>query len=385
MNQIYLTITPFFPTKQSFRGPYIVDQVKTIQNSKKFRVIVLKPKSFFSNEMDYVYDNIFVYRFNVYNLPSYIFPFLFNKFSCNSLLNKLNKINVNLNEVSIAHAHSTSNGYLLSAIKRYNPKIKTILQHHGFDVLNQDLGILSQFRWYRLLMQKYSSNICNKVDLHVGVSDKTINYLKSFKEINIKNAYRLYNGVDLNKFYKIEGLKDTRYFKIGCIANFWPLKDQITLIKAVQQLIKNGMIDLHVVFIGSGATLKLCMTYIRDNKLDNFFEFKKEVQHHELINFYNSINLFVLPSYYEAFGCVYTEAFACGVNFMAVNNQGISEYIYPEDEDKWLIEPGDFNALVERINNFRKYNYVQRLKYPIDINSLVGAFLNHLDNEQYQN
>lgn len=382
MNQIYLSITPFFPTKQSFRGPYILDQVKAIQNSKKYRVIVLKPKSFLSNEMDYEYDNIFVYRFKVYNLPSNILPWLFNKLSYNSLLKKLNKIDVNLNEVSIAHAHSTSNGYLVNALKRKNPKITTLLQHHGFDVLNLDLGILSKFSCYRILIQKYSSKICNEIDLHIGVSNRTIDCLKSFKKIHIKNKYILYNGVDLNKFYRIEDLKDDHHFTIGCIANFLPLKDQITLIKAVHQLVKNGMNDIRVIFIGSGATLEPCTTYIIDNKLDNYFEFRKEVQHHELLIFYNSINLFVLPSYYEAFGCVYTEAFSCGVTFMAVKNQGISEYIYPEDEDKWLIEPGDYSSLAEKINNFRLQRFTQRLKFPIDINILVETFLCQLENKQ---
>ena len=45
------------------------------------------------------------------------------------------------------------------------------------------------------------------------------------------------------------------------------------------------------------------------------------MMHENLPSFYQSLDLFVLPSYYEAFGCVYAEAYSCGVPFIAVKNQ----------------------------------------------------------------
>ena len=48
-------------------------------------------------------------------------------------------------------------------------------------------------------------------------------------------------------------------------------------------------------------------------------------------NFYNSIDLFVLPSYYEALGCVYLESWATHTPFVGVEGQGISELIIDED------------------------------------------------------
>ena len=40
-------------------------------------------------------------------------------------------------------------------------------------------------------------------------------------------------------------------FTIGCVANFWKLKDQITLIKAVEILLLNGL-KIEVKFVGTG-------------------------------------------------------------------------------------------------------------------------------------
>ena len=63
-----------------------------------------------------------------------------------------------------------------------------------------------------------------------------------------------------------------------------------------------------------------------------------EVDHRQLNAFYNTLDLFVLPSYWDAFGCVYTEAYACGVPFMAAKGSGITEYIREDDFDNWVIE-----------------------------------------------
>ena len=73
-----------------------------------------------------------------------------------------------------------------------------------------------------------------------------------------------------------------------------------------------------------------CKKYVNDNNLSEFILFEKELEHHKLNKFYNEIDLFVLPSYYEALGCVYLESWATNTPFIAVKNQGVSEII-PED------------------------------------------------------
>lgn len=78
MKNIYLQITPFFPTKENFRGPYIYDQVKAINDNSDFEVIVIKPISIFDKNIkeNYIYQ-ICAFNFIVYDLPSSILPGLF--------------------------------------------------------------------------------------------------------------------------------------------------------------------------------------------------------------------------------------------------------------------------------------------------------------------
>lgn len=65
--------------------------------------------------------------------------------------------------------------------------------------------------------------------------------------------------------------------------------------------------------------------------------------------------------------------------FIAVKGQGISELIPEEDRDKWLIEKEDYEALANKIENFMRERYNQKLTTNIDINFLIEEFLTYLD------
>ena len=82
----------------------------------------------------------------------------------------------------------------------------------------------------------------------------------------------------------------------------------MTLLKAIYLIVTNGFQKIKVIFIGTGPTLDDCVNYVKRKQMETYVEFRNEVKHEELPKFYNSLDLFVLPSYYEAFGCVYAEA-----------------------------------------------------------------------------
>lgn len=378
MRPYYISITPFFPTPTNFRGPFVYDQVKAIKKTAKYEVVVFKPKSWYSSEEDYEYEGIKVYRFKTYELPSNIVPGLFDFLSTRSLHRKMKAIGINTQEIAVVHAHVNSFGIFATALKKGNSFIKTLVQHHGFDVLSLDNGILSGKKWHHNWVKKYGIKISNAIDLHVGVSAKTLEFLTNYPEIKVKESYVLYNGVDTEKFYPIPGTKDSNYFTIGCIGNFWPLKDQITLLKALKILIEKGMTTIRCKFIGSGITLESCQVFVVQNQLMEYVTFQSEMSHQELNNFYNSLDVFVLPSYYEAFGCVYTEAYACGVSFLAVAGQGIGEVIPSEEHYKWLIKKGDFVYLAEIIQNYITNRYEQKLSKSIALDDTIGNFLKTL-------
>lgn len=379
----YLIITPFFPEKASFRGPYILDQVKAIQRNSNYEIVVMKPMPFYSNIIDYEYDGISVYRFRDYTVPSNMWPNkLCDRLTSKSLLAKIKLLGIRLEDIEIVHGHVTKQGAYVNYLKRLNPNLKSMVQHHGFDVMSVSDGRLAKYKFHKRQCIRHGVEICNEVDLNIGVSQKTLDYLLEQPGIHLKRQYVLYNGVDtsiFNKGLKKLRKKDNGSFYIGCIGNFWELKDQITLIKAVEILINQGIKNIKTVFIGSGYTLGECKTYVKEHNLEQYMEFRSEVTHDQLPDFYRSLDLFVLPSYWEAFGCVYTEAYACGIPFIGVKGQGIAEIIPDKDKDRWLIEKGDFvhlSSLINKIKNNPNYSLILESTWQVD--ELITAFLKYI-------
>ena len=300
------------------------------------------------------------------------------------IIKKLNKItNNNLNAIQYLHGHvAYASGVLAVRIAR-KIKAKSIVHHHGLDVMSYTNGcfqnsILKKINrfWINKIIVPYISN----ATWNVGVSQKTLDRLHYIKGYKQTKEYLLYNGVDTQKFYNIKGKKDLTSFTVGCIGNFWKTKDQLTLIKAFHHFIREHRItNASLKLIGKGVTLETCQVYVNENNLQENIHFFDTVDHKDLNIFYNSLDLFVLPSYDEAFGCVYTEAFACGIPFIGVYEQGIEEMVTTKNKTKQLITKSNTKELENLLYQYYKKNYeLNPLAHEHDINLLMKDFLNQI-------
>ena len=367
----YLVVTPFFPSSESFVGNYVFDQINEIRNQTDYNIEIIKVVSVFSSEKDYIYKSFNVSIFKMIDFPFFIFPGIFhfiNKWRFHKFLQRKSVCNI-----KVAHAHVTyPSSYLISDLA-----CQRIAQHHGLDVLqllNGRNAIIRNIQ--RKYLIKRSIDRLNKVDVNVGVSRKVLKELNAFEGYQSTKDLVLYNGVDTNKFYPIPLEKENRFLTIGCIANFWKLKDQITLIKSVQLLKEKGVITL-VRFIGSGRTLKKCIDYVSRNKLTDIVVFEKEKQHDMLNDFYNQIDIFVLPSYYEALGCVYLESWATNTPFIAVKGQGVEEVIPTHLKERLLIRKSDELDLSNKISSFHTKKLIIEFDKRYSIKETIKEFLNH--------
>lgn len=378
----YVCITPFFPSEDSFVGPYVLDQVKAIARNSDYEVIVMKPTSFHHPEPDYEYDGIKVHRYKDYSLPSNIYPNrLSDRFSYKSFRQKLDRLGIKTSDISVCHAHVANTGSTALRLKRDYPMVRTVIQHHGFDVMSETNGRLAKSAWHKRLCRHYGASICNAADLNIGVSHRTLEYVKNVSGVNLKSEYVLYNGVDISKFHPSDTPRpNNTEFTIGCVANFWKLKDHITLIRAVEDIVSKGTRNIKVIFIGTGYTRSDCEQYVTKHALSPFFDFRDTMHHQFLPDFYRSLDLFVLPSYWEAFGCVYTEAYACGVPFIGVKDQGIAEIVDCKNAANWLIAKSDHKTLSYLIKQVMSNpNTHQILNTSIDIDCLIKQYLHYLD------
>lgn len=413
----YICVTPFFPSPGNWRGAYVLDQVKAIQRNSEYEVVVFMGGG--KADADYEIDGIKVYRYHTRELPSNILNGFFNGYNSRSFMKRVMEVGINPNDVAFVHCHVSMRAVCGLALKKLNPAIKVLLQHHDLDPFNLRSGVLLRNNRFNIRYRaKKAIGLYNKVDLHICISEacrdsllqfpnprewevyddciRSLKLCKGLPSIHPKGTYVLYNGVDTTLFNRKDsssGSKCSNLFRIGCISNFQELKNHVTLIKAFEILHKKGYNNIVLSLLGTGETREECETYLRNSKINpltsealkpltlyDFVEWPSEVTHDKLPDYYRSLDLFVLPSYFEGFGCVYTEAVACGVPFMGCVNQGYSEYV--ADKERWLIEPKDYEQLAKLIERYylsgSNGSRVQELCHPFDINILIKDFLDYI-------
>jgi glycosyltransferase involved in cell wall biosynthesis len=64
--------------------------------------------------------------------------------------------------------------------------------------------------------------------------------------------------------------------------------------------------------------------------------------------FYNSSDVFVLPSFYEGMPLTVLEAMACGLPVVAFRVGGLPDCVF-DDINGYLVEPGNIKELIEKI------------------------------------
>ena len=130
------------------------------------------------------------------------------------------------------------------------------------------------------------------------------------------------------------------------VARFSKQKDQMTLIKAIEYLIKEKNEKINLLLMGVGKTRKKCEKYIIENNLN---------EHIKIIegNFKDLIvktDLFVLATHYEGFGLVLCEAMAAKTPVISTDVSGANEVVL-NNKTGLLVED---NNILDLANNILK-------------------------------
>lgn len=393
--RIYLFVTPFFPSPLNWRGAYCLDFVQALKRKSNFDVRVFVP----GKGSDYEIAGILVYRFGTNCLPSSVFPFLFRRWNQRSFLAAVARVGICIDDVAVCHGNTATFSIYPAAVKERNPKSRTVLHHHDLGSFGLQNGIARHCWLYNLIEFPILRYWHEKMDLHVFISEMNrksflaapdaswthyADYRKQMRGLpwrpaKIKASCVLYNGVDTATFRPTERKLDHEGFVIGCIGNFNPSKGQMVLLKAVARIVEKKLIDgLKVRMVGSGSCLGICKQFVAENGLVDIVSFENEVRHEKLSDFYLALDLFVLPSSWDGFGCVYTEAWACGTPFITTDGAGAKELV--AEPEKWVVRMDDVDGLMDKIVKYYANRWPQRLNGAVDIDTLVPDFVRKVAN-----
>lgn len=241
-------------------------------------------------------------------------------------------------------------------------KKKYIVTYHGSDVHTMPVKSSHIKRKVLCVMDNAYKNIFVSNKLHIDATK--LGYDKP-------NYVITKNGVNFDKFYEITQREKNKIKNdlnltgkvVGFVGNLNKIKRTDKLVEIFDNVSKN--IDEEISFIITGdGPLKQSM--INDSKLKNLnIAFTGNVGVDEVRRLMNIMDIMVLPSINEGFGCVIIEANACGTRVVASNVGGIEEAIQNKD---MLVESGqDFEKrFAEKVcdvlnSDFEKEKLIKRV------------------------
>ena len=220
-------------------------------------------------------------------------------------------------------------------------------------------------------------------DKIITVSENSKRDLVKFLNAPEKKITVVYNGVDQEKFHRMEELKAEAILK----AKGWPTdyilyagtidhpgKNAIAVVKAFEELKRSGKYDGQCVLAGMpGSGFEYVRNYIDKSEYKNQIVITGFVSDEELIALYSKCATFVFVSLYEGFGIPPLEALSCGAKVVVSNTSSLPEVVGEVGE---TVDPNNINAISDKI-----YKCITTKKS----NNQDEKVKNHLNNYNWKN
>ena len=256
------------------------------------------------------------------------------------------------NNYDYIYVHFISHSSLGAVIlKKISKNTKLVFNAHGNDVVidydRDNKNIIRSKKYLKYL-------------------DKVVvpsNYFKDvmIKEYNIeKDKIYIYpsGGVNTEKFTNIDketakknaGLSTNSNY-IGYVSRLEKNKGYDVFLKSIPILLKDKKFkNYKFLVVGSGNEENEFNKLVDELGIREYIEVKSFVSQDELVNIYNSLDIFVFPTYRksESLGLVGLEAMSCKTIVIASNNYGPSDYIV-DNENGLFFNPKDHVDLSNKI------------------------------------
>ncbi len=164
----------------------------------------------------------------------------------------------------------------------------------------------------------------------------------------------IYNGVDLEEEIPMENPSKVadrhRLLSVGFLR---PDKGHAMVLQALPELIREFP-DLDYRIVGDGSERQSLEALAKELGLDRHVVFLGSLPHHEAMREMSECDVFVLPSWKEAFGVVYLEALAHGKPIIGTQGEGIAE-VLDKTEVGIAVPPKNVQAIIAAIRELFRH------------------------------
>jgi teichuronic acid biosynthesis glycosyltransferase TuaC len=239
--------------------------------------------------------------------------------------------------IDLIHAHGALPcGHAASLLFR-EFGIPYVVSVHGLDAYstNQVKGLAG--RW----CERVSSMTYKAARSVICVSEHVRDQVNKGGDFTIDVVY---NGVDTKVFRPAEVARSTRPLILS-VGDLIPSKGHDVLLRAVAAL-RSEFPRLVCEIVGNGRERDKLTQLARDLGIDDRVSFLGRLSRRQVAERMQHCSVFALPSSYEALGCVYLEAMACGKPVVGCRGQGIEE-IVQSDTNGFLVDQCDVRGLTD--------------------------------------
>ncbi len=211
-------------------------------------------------------------------------------------------------------------GYLL--YKKY--KVPYIIRFGGGDIP----GFQDRFALIYKLIGPLLKIIWNNAKALIANSEGLRKMALDFydkKDIGI-----IYNGVDTKKFYPLENKvydENSKFIRILFVSRLIERKGLQFVIPRLKEIQKKSEQQICLVLVGDGPYRKSLEKLVLQHGVEKIVSFVGQKDKAELLEYYQSADIFILPSKKEGMPNVVLEAMACGLPIVMTPCEGSKELV----------------------------------------------------------
>jgi glycosyltransferase involved in cell wall biosynthesis len=240
----------------------------------------------------------------------------------------------------LVHAHYASPGGVIALLARRWMRAPIVVTVHGADVTytgKQNLVGHAVMRW-----------VFRAVDLILANSTWTAREILRFGIDPQKVKIVRLGGNAEHPIQTVNGTKKAGTFTLATVGYLEERKGYRYLFHAVRQLVDQGYKIRHVV-VGDGPRASEFRRLVERLHLTDSVSFEGYRPHEAVWGYLGQCDIFVLPSWDEAFGVAYVEALYMGKPAVGCEGQGGPDDLRALGDCIALVKPRDVDSLAEAI------------------------------------
>lgn len=270
-----------------------------------------------------------------FGLIFYPFEIFYDSFRLERVIKKIHP--------DIVHIQSTSPNFLLYGMNK-RKKYPILITVHGY--FNEEYKIQVGFKKiiYRFFCAPIERVGLSKIPYIIVLCPQIKNMVE---KITKSKVFIIPNGVDLDFVKSINSYGKKEYPTIFFLGYLTKGKGVGDLIQAIQ-LIKNEVDNVKLYIGGDGPYMKNLKELVQELELNRYVNFLGLLNDVEKFSYMKSIDIFVLPSYWESSPIVLYEAMACGKPIIATNVGG-NPFAVTNGVNGLLVKPNEPQHIAEHL------------------------------------